>query len=158
MRKKEDKNKPISEKKELILRLAKFGRSLNEIAEVILVSREDLDAHLKHNTEFKNEIKVADKMADLRVEESLFKKATGYDTVEHITIFIPTDENGESFKIKEKREVNKYIPADTTSAISWLINRRPDRWSKNPAANADLNETQLTVLRDVAEKIIDENS
>lgn len=58
----------------------------------------------KHE-EFRDTLKIDKEFSDRLVEQSLYKKATGY-----------TNSKGEE------------IPPDTTSAIFWLKNRQPAKW------------------------------
>lgn len=75
--------------------------------------------------------------ADIIVENSLYKSATGY----YVTIKKP-------MKIKTKKQLagkgtieeerveyydeEIYIPPNPTSQIFWLKNRRPDKWRDKP--------------------------
>lgn len=45
---------------------------------------------------------------------------------------------GLDVKLKEVRFVKKFLPPDTSSCITWLINRRSERWSKNPTGGGAL--------------------
>lgn len=57
---------------------------------------------------------------DDKVERCLFERATGYQ-------FIETKVNVVEGRIVQT-DVVKTVPPDTTAAIYWLNNRRPDRW------------------------------
>lgn len=72
---------------------------------------------------------------DIKVENALLKRALGYDYEEYSEEAeeIPTgkyDEKGKPIvKIKKHiKRTKKFIPPDTTAAIFWLKNRKPDHW------------------------------
>ena len=67
-------------------------------------------------------------------------------------------EAGLNMKLKEIRFVKKYLPPDTSSCNSWLINRRSERWSKNPTGGGDLDQQELERLRKIASAEIAQNS
>lgn len=67
-------------------------------------------------------------------------------------------EAGLNMKLKEVRIVRKFLPPDTSSCNSWLINRRSERWSKNPTGGGDLDQQELERLRKIASAEIAENS
>ncbi|MBE2217970.1 MAG: hypothetical protein IAE90_07205 [Ignavibacteria bacterium] len=67
-------------------------------------------------------------------------------------------EAGLNMKLKEVRFVKKFLPPDTSSCNSWLINRRSERWSKNPTGGGELDQQELARLRKIASAEIDENS
>lgn len=61
-------------------------------------------------------------MADERVERSLYQRAIGYEQ-SAVKIFMPA--NAAAPVYAKYREI---ISPDTTAAIFWLKNRRPDLW------------------------------
>lgn len=67
-------------------------------------------------------------------------------------------EAGLNMKLKEVRIVRKFLPPDTSSCNSWLINRRSERWCKNPTGGGELDQQELARLRKIASAEIDENS
>lgn len=72
--------------------------------------------------EFCASIKAGKEHADERVERSLFQRATGYEQDE-VKIFLrATDEAPVYAPFRAK------IAPDTTAAIFWLKNRRPELW------------------------------
>ena len=59
-------------------------------------------------------------VSDERVERSLFARANGYEHDE-VDIRVVSGEIVQT-------PIRKYYPPDTTAAIFWLKNRRPDLW------------------------------
>ena len=76
------------------------------------------DAH----PEFLESLKGGKEQADARVAESLFHRALGY---EHEAVKITT--HAETGHTTITPYIERY-PPDTTAAIFWLKNRRPDLW------------------------------
>ena len=66
---------------------------------------------------------------DGQVEAALFKRACGYQYTEQTE-----EERLDKFGnvVKLHKQVTRDIPPDPTSAMFWLANRRPDRWSYKP--------------------------
>ncbi len=64
-------------------------------------------------------------IADIRVENALFKKANGC-TVTERTVSRVKSPNGEI--TETERVVTRELPPDTTAAIFWLKNRKPKDW------------------------------
>lgn len=65
-------------------------------------------------------------MADLEIENCLFKRARGYEYEEE-TIEGIVGPNGETIK-KTRKIVKKQMAPDTTAQIFWLKNRQPEKW------------------------------
>lgn len=71
--------------------------------------------------DFENALRIGQDQANARVEESLFKRAIGYDYDEDTWELI----EGEMRKIKT---IRKHMAPDVKACLSWLYSRRPDRW------------------------------
>jgi len=61
------------------------------------------------------------KIPDSEVEQSLRKRALGYEVEEGEVVAT----NGQATKVKKKR---KHIPADIRACRLWLMNRDPENW------------------------------
>lgn len=101
-------------------KLAGLGATDREIGEFFEVD-EDTIRRWKHvHPEFCGALKVGKEPADQRVEQSLYRRATGYTF------------NAEKIMQYEGAEVRipyvEHVPPDTTACIFWLKNRRPDLW------------------------------
>lgn len=75
--------------------------------------------------EFRDALKRGKDVADDVVEAALFRRATGYthDAVKIMTVSVGDG----SSRVEEVPYVEHYAP-DTTAAIFWLKNRRPEAW------------------------------
>lgn len=77
------------------------------------------------------------KLANERVERSLYERATGYSHPED-KIF---NNNGEEMIV----ETMKHYPPDTGAAIAWLANRDPNRWKKDPSGETSDSRQPITI-------------
>ena len=86
-------------------------------------------------SEFKNAIKRGKKPVDIEVENSLLKRATGYDFDEKTTE-VEVGEDGEP-KVTKVKTTKKHVPGDVGAQAFWLKNRNPKVWR-------DLKAMELT--------------
>lgn len=115
------KSKLTAELAARIVALFSEGKCAPEIAEILGVSERSIYYWQVKNPEFLHSVKKAKDIPDDEVELSLYKRATGYTHVEEVVF----QYKGE---IVTHRRM-KHYPPDPVSAIYWLNNRRPDRWS-----------------------------
>ena len=101
-------------------KLCALGATDIEIADFFDITTRTLYRWKSDNDEFCQSLKVAKEIADDRVERSLFARANGY---EHDEVDIRVVQN----EIVQT-PIRKFYPPDTTAAIFWLKNRRPDMW------------------------------
>jgi hypothetical protein len=151
--------KPIdlSSKKDDILRYTRHGYTAGIISMILGIDEKELDVFFKKDDAFSRECKAARFITDVEVEESLLKRAKGYETIEEHTSEIPEKAGEGALKTKEVKQVKKFVPPDPTSALAWLHNRRMERWSKNPSQTNDLTESETSRLRRLAAIEADEN-
>lgn len=109
--------------------LAKLGATNQEMAEAFGVSQSTLKLWVVQHEEFSAAIKLGKDVADTRVEDALFNRAMGYSHEE-------TDIRVVDGAIM-MTPVIKHYPPDTTAAIFWLKNRKPQEWR-------DKRETELS--------------
>jgi hypothetical protein len=103
-------------------KLAELGATDREAAEFFNVSESTLHLWKHTHPEFSESLKVGKETADARVEQSLYRRALGYSH-DAVKIFMPA---GASEPVHAPY-VEHHAP-DTTAAIFWLKNRRPDQW------------------------------
>lgn len=106
--------------KDIVIRLAKYGLTDKQMAEVIGVTEQTVNNWKKANPSFFESLKSEKEIADAKVERSLFERATGYSHAED-KIF---NDNGQPLVVP----TIKHYPPDTTAAIFWLKNRKPAEW------------------------------
>ena len=101
-------------------KLCKLGATDKELADFFEVSEQTLNAWKKEYPDFLESLKKGKAQADAEVASKLFHRATGF---EHPDVHI-SNYQGE---ITVTSIIKHYAP-DTTAAIFWLKNRRPDLW------------------------------
>lgn len=103
-------------------RLAKLGATDAEVAEFYGVDVRTIYRWKNAHSEFSQALKAGKDEADERVERSLYHRAIGYEQ-EAVKIFMPSSAEEPVYA----KYVEKIAP-DTTAAIFWLKNRRPEDW------------------------------
>lgn len=148
---------------------ARDGLNDEQIAHNIGISRQTLYKWEAKYSDICDALKKGKEVVDRKVENSLFKRATGYKTTEHQYKVVTLDDDvlwARRRKVKNEFKLNhpeatddeikayaienvptrerielfqteKTVPPDTTAAIFWLKNRKPDVWR-------DRKETQLS--------------
>ena len=97
-----------------------LGAKDTELSVFFDTSEKTLNEWKKKHPEFLQSIKEGKEEADARVAQSLFHRATGYSHPED-KIF----NNGGAEMVVP---TIKHYPPDTTAAIFWLKNRKPEIW------------------------------
>lgn len=96
-------------------------------------------------------LKKGKEVADIEVENALFKRAVGYTTK---IMEQKVDRFGEVHDLI--REI--HFPPDTTAQIYWLKNRKPDKWrdkvvdTENEEAIANANEILVKIRKTVNDR------
>jgi hypothetical protein len=121
-------------------KLCKLGATDAQLADFFEVAVSTINLWKVQHPEFSESIKVPKEEADQRVEQSLYRRAMGY---EHDEVDI---------KVIDKEVVitpiRKHYPPDTTAAIFWLKNRKSDEWREkvdHTLSNPDGSALNLTV-------------
>lgn len=100
--------------------LAEKGFTDAELAAFFKVTEQTVNNWKTAHPEFFESLKEGKAVADDKVVASLFHRATGYSHPEvHVSNFQGTI---------TLTPLTKHYPPDTTAAIFWLKNRRPDEW------------------------------
>ncbi len=98
------------------------GISIQKIAkDQIGVSQSTFWNWYRENAKLKEACQVAQEICNVQVEQSLFKKACGYDYYEERWDLI----EGE---LRLAQRFKKHMPPDTKAIAMWLYNRMPERW------------------------------
>lgn len=112
-------------------KLSLLGATDRELADFFKVSQSTLNLWKIEHPEFSEALKLGKESADARVERSLFQRALGY-THDAVKIFADPKTGAEQIV-----PFTEHYPPDTTAAIFWLKNRRPEEWR-------DKVQTELT--------------
>jgi len=100
---------------------ARDGLTDEQIAQNMGISRTTLNEWKKQFPVLSDTLKKGKEVADIQVENALFKRACGYEVLEEKSI---PDGTG----VKVVSVTKKHVPPDVTAAIFWLKNRRPEAW------------------------------
>lgn len=112
-------------------KLCQLGATDQEIADFFEVDVRTIYRWKADHDDFCQSLKAGKEIADERVERSLFQKAIGYEQDE-VKIFMPANAPSPVYAPYRAK-----VAPDTTAAIFWLKNRRPDLWR-------DKAQTELT--------------
>ena len=120
------------------------------VDEYIGVGRTAFFSHwMKESEDLKKAINNAKDVANLTVEEALFRRATGYDYWEEVWELV----EGEVIMTKKYK---RHLPPDTKAILHWLFNRLPNQWRslQEPLDKTQYVETVqniLVAMKEVAE-------
>jgi len=103
-------------------KLCALGATDQEIADFFEVDVRTIYRWKADHDEFCQALKTGKDQADDRVERSLYQKAIGYEQDE-VKIFMPAGSPDPVYAPYRAK-----IAPDTTAAIFWLKNRRPNEW------------------------------
>lgn len=95
-------------------------------------------------------------VADVAVENALYKRALGYDAVETTAVKVKSiyfDDRDNKCQKEEVVTVNtiRHVPADPGAQKFWLINRQKDSWKDNPH-KVDIDKKSLEIKEKLVEK------
>lgn len=111
------------------------GVALTQIAtENIGISKSAFWGWYKESEELRRACANAKDVADLTVEDALFRRAVGYDYYEERWDLI----EGE---MRLAQRFKRHMPPDTKAIMQWLFNRLPNQWR---AQQEPLEQTQYT--------------
>lgn len=92
-------------------------------------------------SEFSEAIKKGKEVADIEVENALFKRAIGY-TYKEVTKEVKDIDGKKSTFIKE---VTKVVPGDVVAQIFWLKNRKSSKWKDKQDIDMEDNNVNITI-------------
>lgn len=139
---------------ELLEAMAAEGLDFAQIAEKIRISESTLREWRKKYPAISAAIKRGRDHAIAEVENALHKRALGYNVPIRKAIKVKRVEYDEKTgrRLREHEEVveaieEMHVPSDTTAAIFYLTNRKPEAWRRNGAEVAtDGDESGTGVL------------
>jgi hypothetical protein len=115
-----------------------LGATDKDLAGFFEVSEQTLNNWKKRHPEFLESLKEGRALADANVGMRLYERAMGYSHPED-KIF---NDNGSPLIVP----TTKHYPPDTTAAIFWLKNRRPDLWRDKQEHEHSGEVAQFTVV------------
>lgn len=117
---------------------ARDGLTDEQIAHNIGISAVTLYDWKKKFPKFTKALKKSKEVADIEVENSLYKRAMGYEYVEE------TQELRDGELTTTKR-ITKQVPPDTTAQIFWLKNRKPRQWRDKKDMDISVQPVDKTI-------------
>ncbi|SHI24348.1 Transposase [Sporobacter termitidis DSM 10068] len=118
---------------------ARDGLTDEQLAKNMGISSGTLYEWKKQFSEISEALKRGKEVADIEVENALYKRAIGYSYTETTRerIMITDPETGETRpEMCVTKEVIKGVQPDTTAQIFWLKNRKPEQWRDKPDNSA----------------------
>ena len=98
-----------------------------DIAKKLGVAYSTFREYVKKHPALSAALKRGKEVADVEVENALFKRAVGYQYDEVTREAVTDPKTGKTIMVETKR-VTKEVQPDVTAQIFWLKNRRPDKW------------------------------
>lgn len=135
---------------QLIAGWRRNGVPLTDIAEKnIGISKTAWWGWYKESEDLRKACAIAKDVADLTVEDALYRRAVGYDYWEEDWELV----EGEIILVRKRK---RHLPPDTKAIMQWLYNRLPNKWR---AIQEPLEKTQyvetiseiLVAMKEVAE-------
>lgn len=119
-------------------KLCRLGATDKDIAEFFGVTEATLNNWKLRHSSFFESLKRGKDEVDALVEQSLFKRATGYS---HPDVHISNYQGTVTIT-----PIVKHYPPDSTAMIFWLKNRQPERWrDKHEPGEGDDEPTPVKV-------------
>lgn len=115
---------------------ARDGLTDDQIANNMGISRSTLYEWKRKYSDISDALKIGKEVADIAVENALYKRAVGYTAEDTRTKIVAGEEI-------ERIITQREIPPDITAIIYWLKNRKPDQWRDKPIAGADKSEDDI---------------
>ena len=118
---------------------ARNGLTVAQIAKNMNISVRTFYARIKTQPKLKEALNSSRELADIVVENALYKSAIGFYVDTEII-----DKNGNIQTIK------KYIPPNVTAQIFWLKNRKPNEWrEKHDIEVETVEKVKLVINNDL---------
>lgn len=108
------------------------GYTDEDISKLLGVSHTMFKEYKKTKPSLLTALKRNKAIADIRVEESLYEKATKRTIVKQVPMKLKRTYIEDGYVLTEEyievTEIEEEIPPDTTAMIFWLKNRKPEEW------------------------------
>ncbi|CAH8772241.1 hypothetical protein [Paenibacillus dendritiformis] len=145
----------------LIEAWARDGTIDEDIAKKLGVAYSTFREYVKKYPALSAALKKGKEVADIEVENALFRRAVGYqyDEVTREADKVIDPETGELVTVMvETKRVTKEVQPDVAAQIFWLKNRRPDKWRDKQdiqhSGSMDVNNPMKGLTTDELRKLI----
>lgn len=117
------------------------GLTNEQIMKNLGIGRDSFYRYKDKYSEFSDALKKGKEVADIEVENALFKRAIGYKYKE-VTKEVKEIDGKKSTYIKE---ITKEIPGDVGAQIFWLKNRKSSKWKDKQDIDIEDNNVSITI-------------
>ena len=117
------------------------GLTDEQIFKNLGISRDTFYKYKEKYTDFSDALKKGKEVADIEVENALFKRAIGYKYKEVIKGVKEIDGK----KTTYIKEVVKEMPGDVGAQIFWLKNRKSSKWKDKQDIDIEDNNVSITI-------------
>ena len=117
------------------------GLTDEQIFKNLGISRDSFYRYKDKYSEFSDALKKGKEVADIEVENALFKRAIGYKYKEVIKEVKEIDGK----KTTYIKEVVKEMPGDVGAQIFWLKNRKSSKWKDKQDIDIEDNNVSITI-------------
>ena len=134
---------------------ARDGLTDEQIAKNIGIGRTTLYEWRQKDSNIANALKKGKEVADIEVENALFKNATGFSYVEEVVSTKKEVIYQDGKRLKEISEpvvieIKRYKQPETVAQIFWLKNRQKDKWREKQEVAVSANPIEdLTPLAEL---------
>ena len=117
------------------------GLTDEQIFKNLGISRDTFYKYKEKYSDFSDAIKKGKEVADIEVENALFKRAIGYKYKEIIKEVKEIDGKKSTYI----KEVVKEMPGDVGAQIFWLKNRKSSKWKDKQDIDIEDNNISITI-------------
>ena len=117
------------------------GLTDEQIFKNLGISRDTFYKYKEKYSDFSEAIKKGKEVADIEVENALFKRAIGYKYKEVIKEVKEIDGKKSTYI----KEITKEIPGDVAAQIFWLKNRKSSKWKDKQDIDIEDNNVNITI-------------
>lgn len=121
---------------------ARDGLSDEQIAHNVGITTSTLYEWKKKYPDFSEALARGKEVVDIEVENSLLKRAKGYDYIETTSELIADKNARNKAVMKVTKRVTRHVPPDVKAIVFWLTNRKPewrDKQEKELSGNIGIN-------------------
>lgn len=117
------------------------GLTDEQIFKNLGISKDTFYKYKDKYTDFSDALKKGKEVADIEVENALFKRAIGYKYKEVIKEVKEIDGKKNTYI----KEVIKEMPGDVGAQIFWLKNRKSSKWKDKQDIDIEDNNVSITI-------------
>ena len=140
----------VEEKLILVEAWSRDGLTLEDIAKNLGIAMSTLCLYKNEHLELSEALKRGREVADVLVENALYKRCLGYSYDEVTTERVPIYTNGNitGYEMAVTKRVKKEVLPDPTSTFFWLKNRKREEWrDKREVENT--HEVRVPMIEEV---------